>query len=105
MVDTVGAVLVVEISVEPEFEDEFNHWYDEEHIPERLHYPGFISAQRFHDPDRPHTYLAVYGLENRDAALSDWYMSREPSEWTKRIMPHWTSMQRVVWAALPTPTG
>jgi hypothetical protein len=32
-------------------------------------------------------------------------MSREPTDWTKRIMPHWTSMQRVVWSALPTAAG
>lgn len=100
MAKAVGAVLVVEIDVEPEFDEEFNRWYDEEHIPQRMDYPGFLTAQRFRHPDRPNAYLAIYGLESADAAVSDWYMSREPTEWSKRIMPHWTSMARTVWPAV-----
>jgi hypothetical protein len=59
MAKAVGAVLVVEIDVEPEFDEEFNRWYDEEHIPQRKDYPGFLSAQRFSHPDRPNAYLAM----------------------------------------------
>lgn len=101
----VGAVLVVEIDVEPEFDDEFNRWYDEEHIPERTDMPGFVSAQRFRHPDRANSYLAIYELESADAATSDWYMSREQTEWAKQIMPHWTSMTRTVWPAITAKTS
>jgi hypothetical protein len=33
--------------VDPEFEAEFNRWYDEEHIARPLQIPGFLSAGRY----------------------------------------------------------
>ena len=32
--------------VDPEFEAEFNRWYDEEHVTRLLEVPGFLSAGR-----------------------------------------------------------
>jgi len=37
-------------------EEEFNAWYDSEHLPERLAIPGFRSA-------REGKYLATYELD------------------------------------------
>ena len=34
-------------------EDEFNDWYDTEHIPERERTRGFINAQRWLGADDP----------------------------------------------------
>src|SRR5262249_11349853 len=42
-----GTILVVMMEVAPEHEAEFNRWYDDEHLPERLEIPGYISARRF----------------------------------------------------------
>ena len=35
-----GTILVVMMEVDPAHEDEFNRWYDDEHLPERLEIPG-----------------------------------------------------------------
>ena len=35
-----GTVLVVMMDVDPAHEDEFNRWYNDEHLPERLEIPG-----------------------------------------------------------------
>lgn len=40
-----SALLVVVVDVLPEHEDEFNRWYDEEHIPQKRATPGFRSAR------------------------------------------------------------
>ena len=40
-------LLMVWTDVEPEFEAEFNRWYDEEHISRLLEVPGFLSAGRY----------------------------------------------------------
>ena len=40
------ALLVVDIEVDAAREDEFNRWYDEEHIPEKRRSEGFYSARR-----------------------------------------------------------
>ena len=35
-------------------EDEFNDWYDFEHIPERLRVPGFLACERWIGADERH---------------------------------------------------
>jgi len=40
-------LLMVWADVPANREDEFNRWYNEEHVPERLAVPGFLSAARY----------------------------------------------------------
>jgi hypothetical protein len=53
-------------------ENEFNDWYDNQHLDDVLQLPGFVSAQRFRlsetDPPQsaPHRYLAIYEVETDD---------------------------------------
>jgi hypothetical protein len=58
-------------------EDEYNRWYDEEHLPDVMGLPGFVSAIRYRvisDPgelvpeDHAHGYLALYEMEAPDLA-------------------------------------
>ena len=42
-----GTILVVMMDVEPEGEEAFDRWYNEEHLAERLEIPGYVSARRF----------------------------------------------------------
>jgi hypothetical protein len=61
-------ILVVVTSPMPGREDEYNQWYDEQHLPDVLRVPGFTAAQRFkllsHSPGSlPGDYLAIYEFE------------------------------------------
>ncbi|HKV55364.1 MAG TPA: hypothetical protein VJN94_12070 [Candidatus Binataceae bacterium] len=54
-------------------DDEFNQWYNGQHIPDVLSVPGFVCAQRFRlaetqmgDKNKPHKYLALYEIETND---------------------------------------
>jgi hypothetical protein len=51
-------------------DDEFNAWYDGQHLSDVLQLPGFLSAQRLRVPDGssdlPGTYLALYQIETDD---------------------------------------
>ena len=53
-------------------DEEFNAWYDGQHLPDVLSVPGFVSAQRFRlAPASGHTawsYLAIYDVETDDPA-------------------------------------
>lgn len=54
-------------------EDEYNRWYDEQHLADVLKVPGFLSAQRFtlassDDTESTWRYLALYEFEAEDAA-------------------------------------
>jgi hypothetical protein len=63
-------IMVVASSPAEGREDEYNEWYNQEHIPALLSVPGFVSARRFRvrgDTDG-HKYLAIYELEADDLA-------------------------------------
>ena len=84
------ALLIVFTDVDIENETEFNAWYNQEHVPERLSAPGFLDAARYEALRGGPRYLAVYELETVDALQTDEYlnMSRNPTEWTKRMSPN-----------------
>ncbi len=94
------AVLVVTVEVDAADEDEFNRWYDEEHIPEKLATPGFLSARRFKVADDSLRYLVIYELADPQAALSPEYMSQPATEWGQSMMARWKSWSRDVWVDL-----
>ena len=55
-------------------EEEYNRWYDEQHVPDVCNVPGFVSAERFElHGDGTHNYLAIYNIETDDvdAAMAD----------------------------------
>src|SRR5262245_65123203 len=54
-------------------EDEFNDWYDFEHIPERLRVPGFLACERWIGADNPKISVTTYELENADVVKSAAY--------------------------------
>jgi hypothetical protein len=68
------ALLMVEMDIAPEHEAELNAWYWDEHVPERLACPGFLSARRFQlEGLGAPKYLALYGLHDISALHSPEY--------------------------------
>ena len=68
--------------------DEFNAWYDTEHIPERMAVKGFINAQRWIGVDDPQFALATYDLESVRALEDPAYTIRKAegrTPWSRRI--------------------
>jgi hypothetical protein len=66
-------------------EDEFNDWYDLEHIPERQRVPGFLTCQRWVDGKQA---IATYDLDSIDVLKSAPYRAigyENSSIWTKRV--------------------
>ena len=84
------ALLVVYADVDVEHDAEFNAWYNEEHVPERLSAPGFLNAARYEALRGGPRYLAVYELDSVDALQTPEYrhMSENPTDWTKRMSPN-----------------
>jgi hypothetical protein len=70
-------------------EEEFNAWYDSEHVPERLAVPGVLTAIRFSSISAATPkYLAMYDLESEAVLDSDAYRrvaGDNSSPWTKRV--------------------
>ena len=84
-----AGLLMVWCDVPADKEPEFNRWYNEEHIAERLSIPGFLSAARYEAVKGGPKHLAVYELENAAVMESDAYkkVSNNPTPWTKKIGP------------------
>lgn len=72
----------------PELEDEFNEWYDEEHIPQRLALPGFGRALRYRETEGERRYLAVYEIDDMAVLSTPEYqrLKQEPGERTARML-------------------
>jgi hypothetical protein len=74
----------------PAMEEEFNAWYDDEHMAERLSIPGFRSAQRWVADVKPGEgkYLATYELDSLAVLSSRQYLSffEKPTPWSKRCL-------------------
>jgi hypothetical protein len=90
-------VLFSEMTPAPEWEGEFNDWYNTEHIPLRMRAPGFTSAQRYRANEGP-AYLAVYEMETAGALKTPEYqlIKGQPSELTKRMLSDVSGFTRYI---------
>lgn len=69
-------------------EDEFDDWYDTEHIPERRRVPGFVNCERWVGVENARLSLATYDLAALDVLHTDAYRSiagSNLSPWSKRV--------------------
>jgi hypothetical protein len=81
--------LLVFMHPPPAFEEEFNAWYDSEHIPERLSVPGVLTGLRYmHAAGGVPRYLAMYDLDHASVMQSPAYLRvahENSSPWTRRV--------------------
>src|SRR5262245_954647 len=91
---------------EPFWEEDFNDWYDREHIPLRMGVPGFISAQRYRVAGTRH-YLAVYEMESLDVLNTPAYraLRQTASERTTRMLSSVSGFTRYLAAPIGEQTN
>ena len=68
--------------------DEFNDWYDTEHIPERERIKGVVNCERWLGADDPMLSIATYDLESLAVLQSPAYRAiagANLSPWSKRV--------------------
>jgi hypothetical protein len=89
-------LLAVWNDIAAEDDAEFNAWYEDEHVPERLGVPGFLDARRYRDLAAPHSYAALYELASVAVLASPAYLARlaDPTARTRAIMPRFRNMTR-----------
>jgi len=82
-------LLMVWADVPADKETEFNRWYNEEHLAERLAVPGFLAGARYEAVKGGPKHLAVYELESPAVLDSAAYkrVQQNPTPWTKRCSP------------------
>ena len=60
-------LLIVMARVKPEFEEAFNKWYNEDHLPKAIErFPGVLSGRRYKilEGEDEYRYLAMYEFES-----------------------------------------
>jgi hypothetical protein len=70
-------------------EEDFNRWYNEEHLAERLSVAGFSSGARYEAVKGGPKHLACYELDSAAVLESDAYrrVQANPTAWTRRCSP------------------
>ena len=83
------ALLMVWADVPAAQEDDFNRWYNDEHLPERMAIPGFLGGARYEAVKGGPKHLACYELESAAVLEGAAYkhVQANPTPWTKRIGP------------------
>ena len=82
-------LLVAGFDSSPVAEDEFDDWYDTEHVPERRAVPGFVNCERWTGADNPRISIATYDLASLGVLKSDAYRAiagENLSPWSKRVI-------------------
>jgi hypothetical protein len=89
-------ILLVLNDVAEGCDEEFNRWYQREHVSDRLGVPGFRTARRYRAIDAHPAYMAVYECESIDVLSSTAYRERlaNPTDWTRKVMPGFRNMLR-----------
>ncbi|MBP0599219.1 hypothetical protein J8I26_13950 [Herbaspirillum sp. LeCh32-8] len=77
-------ILFVWTDVDPAHEQDFNQWYDREHVQERVALPGFVSGVRYRSEHGPRRYLGLYRTTSLDAFKTPAYFQafRHQTPWS-----------------------
>ncbi|MFN0071825.1 MAG: DUF4286 family protein [Chloroflexota bacterium] len=81
-------VYIVTAEVEPDWEADFNRWYDEEHVPNLLTVPGYRSGRRYVAVEGEPKYMAFWEIDSMDAYRSHEHDIAVNTPWTARLEPH-----------------
>ena len=88
MSDKCMGLLVAGFDFSPAAEDEFNDWYDTEHIPERQRVKGFLNCERWVGAENPKISIATYDLASLEVLQTPQYRAiagANLSPWSKRV--------------------
>jgi hypothetical protein len=92
------AVLHITMGSDGDYEDDFNRWYNEDHLPAVTSAAGVLYGRRFLEvegdaatvqPSRPLRYLALYELADAAVASSPGFVAAgQPTDWRRRLGDH-----------------
>jgi hypothetical protein len=93
-----GYLLLVRMDVPPEFENEFNDWYEREHIPMLMQIPGWVDAMRYTrvEGDVP-KHMTIYELEGPWALDRPEHEMTHRTEWYRRVRPHFENFSSLLY--------
>jgi hypothetical protein len=82
-----GIFLVYTDLIDPKYEEEFNAWYNTEHLAELLALPGVLDAARYVATRGGPRYLAAYEIADVGAMQTPEFTRRQRTPWGNRMSP------------------
>lgn len=76
---------VVHTDIPDHIADEYNEWYDKEHLPRLVTVPGVIRARRYMSVSGSPKYLTAYELTDKDAFESPAGITARKTPWTEKM--------------------
>jgi hypothetical protein len=92
---------IVETDVLPAQEDDFNAWYDDEHLPGLASVPGTIRAARYLDATGSPRYYACYDLASLATFRSAAWLPHSATAWSSRVRPGFRNTRRTMFHLNP----
>lgn len=83
--DGAAALFMVAMDIAPAVDEEFNDWYDTEHMPLLRAVPGVICARRYRTLRGSPGYAAVYHLDNTNPYASLPWRQADQTPWLQRL--------------------
>lgn len=89
------SILFSEMRPDPSWDERFNTWYDNDHIPVRMAIEGFRGAQRYRALE-DENYLVVYDMDSLAVLNTPEYqvVKNQPSEETRWMLGNVTNFTR-----------
>jgi hypothetical protein len=91
-------MLLTSMDINAADDEDFNRWYDREHLEERVAIEGFIEARRYVAHSGSPKYLCLYSTTTIEVLDSQAYRARlaNATDWSKKSMARFKNMIRAV---------
>jgi hypothetical protein len=87
-------------------EDDFNAWYEREHLPGLAAVPGTARAARYEIAEGPGPrYHACYDLAERSASNSPEWLAVRATPWSSRVRPAFLNTRRTMYERIEPPSS
>ncbi len=105
-----STVMVVMMDVDPADEEEFHRWYNQQHIPERLEIPGYVSARRFQlesGDDGMLKFMCLWEMESPEALQHEMYKAQnaDPTALYERVTKTVKARSRAIYTQIFPASG
>ena len=94
---------IVHTDIPDDIVDEYNEWYDKEHLPRLVTVPGVIRARRYAATSGNPRYLTAYELADQNAFESPEGLQARKTPWTAKMRSLFYNTRRRM-CRLVTPT-
>ena len=90
-----SGLMLVFVDVPSEHEEEFNEWYNTEHLQELMSVPGILNCARYEAVKSGPKHLAVYEFENAQVIDTDAFKNRPITPWAQKVGPRAIATTRI----------